>query len=144
VGPGNHVLDWVQIRPWKGATLRGGNGHPIVKYRDTAIICAKMAEPIEMPFGLWSWMDHRKRVLDGGPEVLRDVAMAANFGTQFAITGFVGYKFACVIDSDTLFGSRDWVFRVKLSDKDLAEFKYLRVVAMATIFGLKMLLTGFV
>jgi len=27
-------------------------------------------------------------VLDGGPEVLRDVAMATNFGTQFAIIGF--------------------------------------------------------
>jgi len=28
-------------------------------------------------------------VLDGGPEVLRDVAMVTNFGTQFAITGFL-------------------------------------------------------
>ena len=28
-------------------------------------------------------------VLDGGPEVLRDVAMATNFGMQVAITGFV-------------------------------------------------------
>jgi len=27
--------------------------------------------------------------LDGGPEVLRFVAMATNFGMQFAITGFV-------------------------------------------------------
>jgi len=45
-------------------------------------------------------------VLDGGPEVLRDVAMATNFRTQFAITGFVGYNFGCVIASDTLFGSR--------------------------------------
>ena len=27
-------------------------------------------------------------MLDGGPLVLRDVAMATNFGTQFAITGF--------------------------------------------------------
>jgi len=27
-------------------------------------------------------------VLDGGPEVLREVAIATNFGTQFAITGF--------------------------------------------------------
>jgi len=29
-------------------------------------------------------------MLDGGPEVLRDIAMATNFRTQFAITGFVG------------------------------------------------------
>jgi len=44
-------------------------------------------------------------VLDGGPVVLRDVAMASNFVTQFAITGFVGYNFDCMIDSDTLFDS---------------------------------------
>jgi len=36
-------------------------------------------------------------VLDGGPAVLRDVAMATNFGRQFAITGFVGS--GCMIDS---------------------------------------------
>jgi len=38
--------------------------------------------------------------------VLRDVAMAIIFGTQFAITGFVGCNFCCVIASDTLFDSR--------------------------------------
>jgi len=48
----------------------------------------------------------RNHVLDGGPAVLTDVAMVTNFGTQFAITGFVGYNFACVIGSDTLFNSR--------------------------------------
>jgi len=41
-----------------------------------------------------------------GQEVLRYVAMATNFGTQFAITGFVGYNFGCMIASDTLFDSR--------------------------------------
>ena len=44
-------------------------------------------------------------MLDGGPVVLRDVAMASNFVTQFAITGFVGYNFDCMIASDTLFDS---------------------------------------
>jgi len=44
-------------------------------------------------------------VLDRGPEVLRDIAMATNFGTQFAVTGFVGYNFGCMIASDTLFDS---------------------------------------
>jgi len=39
----------------------------------------------------------------GGAE---DVAMATNFGTQFAITGFVGYNFGCMIASDTQFDSR--------------------------------------
>ena len=42
-------------------------------------------------------------MLDGGPAVLRDVTMATNFVTRFAITGFVGYNFGCMIDSDTLF-----------------------------------------
>jgi len=45
-------------------------------------------------------------VLDGGPAVLRDVAMATNFGTQFDITDFVGYNFGCMIASDTQFDSR--------------------------------------
>ena len=45
-------------------------------------------------------------MLDGGPAVLRDVATATNFGTQFAITGFVGYNFGCMIANNTLFDSR--------------------------------------
>jgi len=32
--------------------------------------------------------------------------MTTHFGTQFAITGFVGYNFGCMIASDTLFDSR--------------------------------------
>jgi len=38
-----------------------------------------------MPFGLWAWMGRRNHVLDGGPEVLRDVVMATNFWTKIAI-----------------------------------------------------------
>jgi len=49
---------------------------------------AKTAQPIEMPFGLWARMGQRNHVLDGSPQMLRDDAMATNFGTQFAITGF--------------------------------------------------------
>jgi len=50
-------------------------------------------------------------VLDGGPEVLMDVAMAINYGTQFAITGFVGYSFGCMIASDTQIDSIGVSFR---------------------------------
>jgi len=54
-------------------------------------------------------MGPRNRVLDGSPEVLRHVAMATNFWTQFAITGFLafdeGYNFGCMIASDVLFNS---------------------------------------
>jgi len=50
---------------------------------------AKTAEAIEMPFGLWASMDPRNRVLHGSSQILRNVAMATNFGTKIAITGFV-------------------------------------------------------
>jgi len=30
------------------------------------MICAKTAEPIEMLFGMWTWVGPRKHVLDGG------------------------------------------------------------------------------
>jgi len=43
----------------------------------------KTAEPIQMPFGLWAWMGPRNGKLDGSPEVLRDVAMATDFGAGF-------------------------------------------------------------
>jgi len=36
------------------------NGRPIVKYRLSAISCAKTAEPIEMPFGMWTQVGPRK------------------------------------------------------------------------------------
>jgi len=32
------------------------------------VICAKMAELIEMLFGLWTRMGPRNHVLDGGPD----------------------------------------------------------------------------
>jgi len=40
-----------------------------------------------------------------------------------------------MIASDTQFDSRGWVFGVKLSGEDIADFEVLRDVAMATIFG---------
>jgi len=27
----------------------------------------EMAEPMEMPFGLWTWVGPKKHILDGGP-----------------------------------------------------------------------------
>ena len=53
--------------------------------------CAKTAEPIEMPFQLWAWKGPSNYVLDGSAKVLRDVAMATNFGTEFGITGSVAF-----------------------------------------------------
>jgi len=75
---------------WKGQLVGGGNGCPIVKYIGySTVICAKTVEPIETPFELWARMGPRNHVVDETPEVLRDVAMATNFGTKIAITGFV-------------------------------------------------------
>jgi len=58
-------------------------GRSVCHTRETC----KMAEPIEMSFGLQAQMGPRNH--DCGPEVPRDVVMATNFGTQFAIIGFV-------------------------------------------------------
>jgi len=69
------------------------------------VSCAKTAEPIEIPFGLWTRMGPRNHLLDGSLQVLRDVAMATDFWTQFAITGFVGHNFY-MIASDRRFDSR--------------------------------------
>jgi len=83
-------IRWGPDPPMGRGNFEGRKGRPIVKYRGHyVVICAKTAEPIEMPFGLWAWINPRNHLLDGGPAVLRDVAMATNFGTQFAITGFV-------------------------------------------------------
>jgi len=45
-------------------------------------------------------MGPRNHMLDAGPEVLRDVAMATNFWLS------MGYNFGCIIASDTLFDYR--------------------------------------
>jgi len=54
---------------------------------------------------------------------LRDVAMATTFWL------LMGYNFGCMIAIDTLF-VLGWVFRVKLSDEDVADFEVLKDVAM--------------
>ena len=35
---------------------------------NTAVRCAKTAEQIKMPFGLWAWVGSRNHVLHGGPD----------------------------------------------------------------------------
>ena len=66
----------------------GGKGRPIVKYTDTLLSSVqKRLNRSRCRLGcefVWAI----GIVLDGGSEVLKDVAMATNFGTQFAITGF--------------------------------------------------------
>jgi len=117
------------------------------------VICAKTAEPIEMLLWFWARMGPRNHViiiiigllktgdkpqpLDQAREMLRDVAMATNFWVS------LGYNFGCMIASDMLL-ILGWIFGVKLSDKDIADFEVLRDVAMATNFGSKIAITCFV
>jgi len=67
-----------------------------LRSRTIAVPCVKITEPIEMLFGLWARMGRRNHLLDldGCPAVLRNVAMAANFGTKIAI------DWLCVNDSE--------------------------------------------
>jgi len=45
-------------------------------------------------------MGPRNDVLDGGPQMIMDIAMATNFWLS------LGYNFGCMIANDTLFDSR--------------------------------------
>jgi len=49
----------------------------------STVICAKTAEPIKMPYGLWAQVRPRNRVLDGCLQVLRDVAMTNILGFPY-------------------------------------------------------------
>ena len=90
MGPGNHVLDGGPDRPVGMGNFFAGEGASHCKVQGHSTdICAKAAEPIEVPFGLWTQMGPRNHVLNWGSQVLRDVAMAANFRNKIAITGFV-------------------------------------------------------
>ena len=64
VGPRNHLVHGVQIVPCEGAIFRGKD-MPVHARRRTAVNCAKMAEPIEMPFGVLTRLGPRNHVLDG-------------------------------------------------------------------------------
>ena len=61
VNPRNHVLDRVQV-PHKNGQFWGG-GHAQTCQMTLCVSCAKTAEPIEMPFGLWIQVVPGKYVL---------------------------------------------------------------------------------
>ena len=69
MGPGNHVLDGGPDPPTHGkGQIFGGEWASSCKvYGHSTVVCAKTAEPIGMPFGLWARMGGRNHVLDGGP-----------------------------------------------------------------------------
>jgi len=63
--PREPCIRWSSRSPHGKGQFWGQKGRPIVKYRDTVVIYAKMAEPIEMPFGLLARMSRRNHELDG-------------------------------------------------------------------------------
>jgi len=64
MGPKNHVLDGGPDCPKQGAIFRGKD-MPKQARQHFAVSNAKMAEPIEMPFALWTRVGPRKQVLHG-------------------------------------------------------------------------------
>jgi len=58
----------IQIAPCEGAIFMGKDipGYARRHYADVS--CAKMAEPIKMPFVLWTLVDPRNHALDVGPD----------------------------------------------------------------------------
>jgi len=68
MGPGKYMLDGVQIPPMGRGNCEGKRAPHCKVYGHLAIICAKTAEPIEMPFELWAWIGLRNKVLDGGQD----------------------------------------------------------------------------
>jgi len=74
--------------------FEGERGAYCKVYGHSAVICTKTAYPIEMPFWLWARMGHRNHMLDGDPEMLKDIVMITNIGTKIAI------NWLCVNHSD--------------------------------------------
>jgi len=60
VGPRNHVLDGGPDPPWEGTILADRGTHCKV-WGLSAVSCAKTAEPINLPFGLWTRMGRRRK-----------------------------------------------------------------------------------
>jgi len=82
VGPGNHVLDGVQIPPWEGAIF-WEKGCPVVKYRDTLRSSVqKWLNRSRCHLGCgFGWA--QGIVLGGGPEVAE---------RRFGVNQFLGLK----------------------------------------------------
>ena len=60
-------IRWDPDPPWEGAILGESSAHCKVQEL-SAVICAKMAELIEMPFEMLSLVDLKNHILDGGTD----------------------------------------------------------------------------
>ena len=76
VGSRNHVLDQGPLFPWDVAILMGKGASHCKVQRHSAVICAKTAEPIDVPFGLWTRIGRKKYKFNR----IRQVALCARMG----------------------------------------------------------------
>jgi len=58
-GPKEASIRWGPDPPYEGTIITGKDMPD-----NTAVSCAKMAEPIDLLFGLWTWVDQRKQKLN--------------------------------------------------------------------------------
>ena len=65
VGPRKHCITWGLDPPWEWGILRGKWATHCKVQGHSAVICAKTAQPIEIPFSLGASMGRRNRVLEG-------------------------------------------------------------------------------
>jgi len=94
----------VHIPHGKGQIFWGEWASHCEVWGHSAVVYAKTAEPIGMPFGLWARMGHRNHLLDGGP-----VCHVNQFWDAICCNWFwrlMGHNFGCMIASDTQFDSR--------------------------------------
>ena len=94
------TVAWPVFRPYRSAWSVGRSVCLSVCLSVTLVSPAKTAELIKMPFGLWTQMGPKNRVLDGNPHTMKHVAMATTFWL------LMGYNFGCVTASGTIFDSR--------------------------------------
>ena len=81
MGSGNHALRGGPDLPWEGAILMGRD-IPLQSIGTLRSSVQEQLNPLRCRLGCGlRWV--QGIVLDGGPEVLRDIAMATNFGMQF-------------------------------------------------------------
>jgi len=56
----------VSASPLGRGNFKGKKGWPIVKYSNSAVSCAKTAEPFEMSFDIWTRGGPKEALLGGG------------------------------------------------------------------------------
>ena len=61
MGPMKHVFEGGPDPPCRMTILRGRGAAHCIVVGPSAVSCAKTSEPIEMTFGVWSWVGPRKQ-----------------------------------------------------------------------------------